>query len=341
MAVDATTPVGSNSVTGAIRKAAQATGASFDYLLATAKVESDLDPNLTMRSSTATGLFQFIDQTWLSTLKQAGPAFGYSVYADAISRTPSGRYVVENAGLRNAVMGLRKDPTANALMGGAFTQQNAAVLAGRLGRTPSEGELYIGHFLGPSAAAKAITLAGSNPAANAADIFPAAAQANRSIFYDRQGNARSIAGVCSELIRRYQSARVQAAAATSESEMPRPPAAIPSAAVPPPAASSSVPTPSALGFSADTGAADGATAQPLAATNVTPGQGEGDMFHSLFLAGQRREAISPAISELWGAQGKQQPSSTPAAATDASTPRTPPRSLGQGPVFDLFRSDDK
>src|SRR6267378_2093981 len=101
MSVDASTPngppsppaaAGANplaSVAGAIRKAAQTTGASFDYLLATAKVESDLNPNLSMKSSSATGLFQFLDQTWLATLKQGGPAFGYGAYANAISRTPS------------------------------------------------------------------------------------------------------------------------------------------------------------------------------------------------------------------------------------------------------------
>jgi Transglycosylase SLT domain len=207
MAVDATTAVGSNSVTGAIRKAAQATGTSFDYLLATARVESDLNPNLTMRSSTATGLFQFIEQTWLGTLKQAGPAFGYGDYANAISQSASGRYVVADPALRNEIMQLRKDPAANALMGGVFTQQNAAVLARRLGRTPSEGELYIGHFFGPYAGAKAIALTRSNPTANAAEVFPAAAAANRPIFYDKQGNARSVAGVCAELTRRYEVAR--------------------------------------------------------------------------------------------------------------------------------------
>src|SRR5258708_40276810 len=92
-------------------------------------------------------------------------------------------------------MQLRKDPTANAMMGGVFTQQNAAVLASRLGRAPSEGELYIGHFFGPYAGAKAIALAASNPGANAAEIFPAAAQANRSIFYDGRGDARNAARV--------------------------------------------------------------------------------------------------------------------------------------------------
>ena len=84
MAVEVGTPIGSprasTAVTGAIRGAAQATGTSFSYLLATAKIESDLDPTLTTKSSSAAGLFQFIDQTWLGTLKQAGPAFGYGAY---------------------------------------------------------------------------------------------------------------------------------------------------------------------------------------------------------------------------------------------------------------------
>src|SRR5712691_2366136 len=116
MPVDASTPTGPPSppaaaganplasVAGAIRKAAQTTGASFDYLLATAKVESNLNPNLTMKSSSASGLFQFIEQTWLSTLRQAGRALGYARYADAIGQTPSGRYVVKDPGLRGEVM---------------------------------------------------------------------------------------------------------------------------------------------------------------------------------------------------------------------------------------------
>ena len=41
-------------------------------------------------------------------------------------------------------------------------------------------------------------------------LFPAAARANRSIFYDKHGNARSVAGVYGELTRRYQTARASA-----------------------------------------------------------------------------------------------------------------------------------
>src|SRR5215467_8451361 len=203
------------TVTGAIRRAAASTGANFDYLLATAKVESNLDPNLTVSTSTATGLFQFLDQTWLGVMKTAGRAFGFERYADAITQTSSGRYVVEDGGLREEMMKLRKDPAANAVMGGVITQQNAAVLAKRIGRKPTEGELYVAHFFGPYAAARVIELAGSDPNADAAALFPDAARANRSVFYDRQGNARTIAGVRDELVRRYQVAKAQTVPATA------------------------------------------------------------------------------------------------------------------------------
>jgi hypothetical protein len=197
------------AVTGAIRKASQSTGASFDYLLATAKVESDLNPNLTMRSSSATGLFQFIDQTWLGVMQSAGRAFGYGKYADAITQTPSGQFVVQDPALRNEIMRLRKDPAANAAMGGVFTQQNAALVKKRIGRQPTDGELYVAHFFGPYAGAKVIGMAKTDPHANAAQMFPAAAAANRPIFYDKQGNARSVSGVYNELVRRYQVAKAR------------------------------------------------------------------------------------------------------------------------------------
>ena len=157
-----------------------------------------------MRSSSATGLFQFIEQTWLATLKQAGRAVGYGQYASAITQTPSGHYVVQDPRLRHDIMALRKDPTANAAMAGVFTQHNAAVVGDRIGRPPSEGELYIAHFFGPAAASKLINAARVNPQANGAAMFPHAARANHTIFYDKQGNARGVAGVYGELIRRYQ-----------------------------------------------------------------------------------------------------------------------------------------
>ena len=59
-------------IAGAIKQAASTTGTSFEYLLATAKMESDFNPTAAASTSSAHGLFQFIDQTWLGTVKEAG-----------------------------------------------------------------------------------------------------------------------------------------------------------------------------------------------------------------------------------------------------------------------------
>ena len=87
-------------VTGAIKQAASATGASFEYLLATAKMESDFNPTAGASTSSARGLYQFIEQTWLGTVKEAGGQLGYGQYADAITKTTSGDYVVVDPTMR-------------------------------------------------------------------------------------------------------------------------------------------------------------------------------------------------------------------------------------------------
>jgi hypothetical protein len=295
MAVDASAPItpgrAATAVTSAIRGAAQATGVSFNYLLATAKIESGLDPNMTMKSSSASGLFQFIDQTWLGTLKQSGPALGYGAYADAISRNSSGRYVVQDPEMRQEIMRLRSDPTANATMAGVFTQQNAAVLSKRIGRSPTDGELYIAHFFGPGGAGKLIEATGDNPQAKAADMFPQAARANRPIFYDKQGNARSVAGVYSELVRRYAVAsNGSATTLASTAAHPTPPAAIPNR----PGIDTAGMTGVFVAAAATTSAATRSAASLPAAAAPT-----GPKFNSLFSDTDRRMAVSPVVAALW------------------------------------------
>jgi hypothetical protein len=66
-------------VTTAIRSASRATGANFDYLLNTAIRESSLDPKAQARTSSARGLYQFIESTWLTMIKEEGPKFGNRV----------------------------------------------------------------------------------------------------------------------------------------------------------------------------------------------------------------------------------------------------------------------
>lgn len=196
-----------SKITGAIGQAARSTGISFEYLVTTAQIESRLNPKAQAPTSSASGLYQFIDQTWLATLKKAGAALGLGQYADAVSRTADGRYTVADPDMRAAILRLRHDPAASALMAGAFTRSNEAQLASAIGRQPNEGELYIAHFLGSGGAGRLISAAVDRPQANAARMFPGAARANRSVFYDRQGHARSVAGVYRELTRRYQVAR--------------------------------------------------------------------------------------------------------------------------------------
>ena len=284
------------AVTGAIKRAAQSTGANFDYLLTTAKVESNLDPNSTISTSTATGLFQFLDQTWLGVMKTAGRAFGFGQYADAISQTSSGRYVVEDTALRDEMMKLRKDPAANAVMGGVITQQNAAVLANRIGRKPTEGELYVAHFFGPHAAARVIQLAASEPNTDAVALFPEAARANRSVFYDRQGNARTIAGVRDELVRRYQVAKAQTLPATALTAV--------AAQSPPVIAAPTRRVVDTAGVTRAFAAAQpAAPAASAASTEGTTGPPLRSAFHSLFATENRRGAISPVVAALWTPRG--------------------------------------
>lgn len=196
----------SSQVAGAIRQAASKTGASFNYLLATAQIESNFNPAAQAATSSAKGLYQFIDQTWLATMKAAGQAFGLGQHAAAISRGEDGRFEVQDPGARNAIMNLRGDAKVSAMMAGLYAQANTAHLTDGLGRAPSEGELYIAHFLGADGAARLINAAVNQPNARGADLFPAAAHANRPIFFDRGGNARSALGVYRELTGRYENA---------------------------------------------------------------------------------------------------------------------------------------
>jgi hypothetical protein len=193
-------------VAGAIKQAANATGTSFEYLLATAKMESDFNPTAGASTSSARGLYQFIDQTWLATVKEAGGDAGYGQYADAISKTASGDYVVSDPSMRRSIMKLRDDPAASSSMAALLTQSNSFQLTGKIGRRPTDGELYMAHFLGVGGAAKLITASEDTPQASAVKLFPNAAAANRSIFYDRTGRGRSVSDVYSVLDSRYAGA---------------------------------------------------------------------------------------------------------------------------------------
>jgi hypothetical protein len=196
----AITAVGTEpKVLDAITRASAQSGVGFDYLLATAKRESGLDCQAKSKSSSACGLYQFVSQTWLSTMKAHGAEHGLGAYADQIERSPSGHFSVSDPAQQSAILALRNDPKIAASMAAELTADNAKVLSDRLGRTPSNGELYMAHVLGASGAVKLIGLAAANPTTPAADQFPDAASTNRGLFYDKAGAPVSVSVLATRL----------------------------------------------------------------------------------------------------------------------------------------------
>jgi hypothetical protein len=296
-------------VTGAIKQAASTTGASFEYLLATAKMESDFNPTANAATSSARGLYQFIEQTWLATVKEAGGQLGYGQFADAITRTTSGDYVVVDPTLRRAIMTLRDDPAASSRMAAVLTQSNSFQLTGQIGRRPNDAELYMAHFLGIGGAAKLIASAEETPQASAVRMFPSAAAANRAIFFDRAGQARSVSDVYNVLAARYASAANSPATKTALALY----GDVPTAAAPLGAAAPSVDTATYLSTFPDV-----RNAAPVRSVASADAQRTGDpIFRSLFQVDAGAQPLSPTVRQLWGNSA----ALTSATSTTASAPR--------------------
>ena len=179
------------SVRSAIANASASTGIDFDYLLGQAQLESGLNPAARAGTSSATGLYQFIDQSWLGVVKQHGSEYGLGWASNAISRS-GGRWVVSDPAMKSAILNLRKNPQVAAAMAAESASDNKGAIEGSLGRGATGTDLYMAHFLGLGGAKSFLQTMQTNPGASGAAMFPAAARANRSIFYDAGGNARSL-----------------------------------------------------------------------------------------------------------------------------------------------------
>lgn len=155
----------------ALRTASSATGADFGYLVKTAQRESNFDPSAKASTSSATGLFQFTNDTWLSVLERYGAKHG--VKTDGLSRSD--------------LLELREDAGLSARMAGELAGENAKILERKLGRPATSAELYAAHFMGPTDAARLVEAARANAGGAAAAIFPRAALANASVFHGKDG----------------------------------------------------------------------------------------------------------------------------------------------------------
>lgn len=168
-------------VSGALKKASASTGVGFDYLYRVAVRESSLNPAAKAKTSSAAGLFQFIEQTWLASVKKYGAKHGLGAEAAEIVKGANGRFTVADPARRQAILDLRLDADKAAALAGELAQENKTALESALGRAVEAGELYAAHFLGPNGA-RALLSAGRET--SAAALLPSAAAANRPVFFD-------------------------------------------------------------------------------------------------------------------------------------------------------------
>ena len=171
-------------VVSAIQQASAQTGVDFSYLMQKAEAESSFNPEAQASTSSARGLFQFIDQTWLETLDRHGDAHGLGKAAALITRSSNGEFEVKDPAFRREILAMRDNPRIAAMMAAELAKDNQASLEQSLGRKVGNAEMYMAHFLGAGGAARFLATLDDNPQLKAENVVPAAAHANQSVFYE-------------------------------------------------------------------------------------------------------------------------------------------------------------
>jgi hypothetical protein len=181
-----------------IAEASERTGVSAGYLEALALRESSFNPVAASDHSTARGLYQFIESTWLDVFARHGGQHGQGDLA-ALVTTDGARPDVSDGGQRDRILNLRYDPKLSTFLAARLASDNREGLEAALDRPVSDAELYIAHFLGLAGARTLIETNLRRPNADAADLFPWAARSNRSYFYDGRRH-RTVAEVYDALL---------------------------------------------------------------------------------------------------------------------------------------------
>ncbi|MBI2253976.1 MAG: transglycosylase SLT domain-containing protein [Proteobacteria bacterium] len=184
-----------SDVLAGIRQASLSTGVDFSYLMAQANRESSFDPAAQAKSSSAAGLYQFVEQTWLGVVKNHGAEYGKGDLADKITRRADGHFVVADAATRKEILELRRDPSFASAMAAEHAADNQAKLEEKLDRDVNGTDLYMAHFLGISGALKFLRTMEESPDRTGASLFPKAAAANRNVFYTEDGRARTVSEI--------------------------------------------------------------------------------------------------------------------------------------------------
>lgn len=208
------------TVVAAIKYASDKTGVDFNFLLDKAKTESSFDPNAKAKTSSATGLFQFIDKTWLQMVRDHGAEYGLEKFACKIDQNCR----VDDPALKKEILALRKDPTISAYMAAEFTKSNEAHLETQIKGEVGKTELYLAHFLGAGTAGKFLKAHEKNPNAIAASMMPDEAAANRGVFFDKTGCPRTVGEVYNNFARKFDDNNVSFITPPAAQSLPQSPA---------------------------------------------------------------------------------------------------------------------
>lgn len=196
-------------VVRAVQQASAATGVDFAYLMDKAGVESGYRTDVKASTSSATGLFQFTEGTWLNMVEQHGDKYGLGVYADKINNGS-----VSDPQTRREILNLRKDPRLSAIFAAELANNNKSHLENELGRPVGNTELYMAHFLGAGGAAKFLKAMDKNPNQPAASLLPEAAKANLNVFYDGT-RPKSVGQIFDNFAAKFDDAPAQFAGSTT------------------------------------------------------------------------------------------------------------------------------
>ncbi|MCK5658596.1 MAG: transglycosylase SLT domain-containing protein [Alphaproteobacteria bacterium] len=206
--IDKYQSVAPQRVIQAIEKASARTGANFSFMMDKASAESSFNPSATSKSSTATGLFQFIESTWLNMVKQYGAKHGMGKFANQI-QIRNGRPCVDNCNVKDTILNLRKNPEIAALMAGEFSAQNKQYLEKHTNENVGATELYLAHFMGASGATRFLNARNSGGETIAANLFPKEALTNKNVFFNpATGHARTLNGIYDFFAQKFGSENV-------------------------------------------------------------------------------------------------------------------------------------
>lgn len=194
-----------HDILAAIWLGSMRTGVDFTFLMELARVESNFDPAARAKKSSATGLFQFTDKTWLQVIRTFGADYGLKDYVTKLKLNTDGKNKKQEE-----VLALRLNPRLSALLAAENTKRNLKKLSYKTRREPGRTDLYLSHFFGPNGAVMFLNTLDEKPAAIAGKIFPEAAASNRAVFQNGENQPRTVAEVYQWLSSKFNTARYDA-----------------------------------------------------------------------------------------------------------------------------------